>query len=100
MFFNGNGVFQQVEGGVETQVQPQTEDQKEHEEIREEDDVKPAAVDSSSDFLSEQIRAAATDDGHSQSTNRPPPKTHSGISLESVQSITHSEYFQINIRVV
>ncbi|KAG7326342.1 hypothetical protein KOW79_009743 [Hemibagrus wyckioides] len=87
---------EQVEGGEATQIQHQTEEQ---EEITEEDEeVKPVASDSASDTLSEQIRAAATDDGHSQSTSQqtgssmehnPPPKTHSGNSLESVQSITH-----------
>lgn len=62
--------------------------------------MKPGASDSTSESLSERIRAAGTDDGHSQSTNQqmdssadhnPPPKTHSGVSLES---ITHGEYFQ------
>ncbi|XP_047669774.1 KICSTOR complex protein SZT2 isoform X6 [Tachysurus fulvidraco] len=89
---------EQVEGGSEV-IQHQTEEQKEQAEITEEDeDIKPGASDLASDTLSEQIRAAATDDSHSQSTNqqtgssaehKPPQKTHSGNSLESVQSITH-----------
>lgn len=85
-------------------MQHQTEEQKEQEEImvEEEEEVKPGASDSAIDSLSERIRAAGTDDGHSQSTSQqtassadhnPPPKNHSGISLESVQSITHGEYF-------
>ncbi|XP_060775676.1 KICSTOR complex protein SZT2 isoform X2 [Neoarius graeffei] len=90
---------EQVEGGEETRMQQQTKEQKEQEEIteeEEEEEVKPGAPDSTSD--SERIRAAGTDDGHSQSTSQqtassadhnPPPKNHSGISLESVQSITH-----------
>ncbi|XP_060723793.1 KICSTOR complex protein SZT2 isoform X5 [Tachysurus vachellii] len=89
---------EQVEGGGEV-IQHQTEEQKEQAEITEEDeDIKPRASNSASETLSEQIRAAAIDDGHSQSTNqqtgssvehKPPPKTHSGNSLESVQSVTH-----------
>lgn len=100
MFCNDNAGIQQVGGGGEV-IQHQTEEQKEQAEIMEEDeDIKPGASDSASDTLSEQIRAAATDDGHSQSTNpqtgssvehKPPQKTHSGNSLESVQSITHGE---------
>lgn len=94
---------------METQVQEQTEEQKEHGEITEEEEdeeVKPGALDSTSDFLSEQIRAAGTDNGHSQITiqqigssadHKPPPKTNSGVSLESVQSLTHGEHFQKNI---
>ncbi|XP_047669771.1 KICSTOR complex protein SZT2 isoform X4 [Tachysurus fulvidraco] len=91
-------VESEVEGGSEV-IQHQTEEQKEQAEITEEDeDIKPGASDLASDTLSEQIRAAATDDSHSQSTNqqtgssaehKPPQKTHSGNSLESVQSITH-----------
>ncbi|XP_034169219.2 KICSTOR complex protein SZT2 isoform X4 [Pangasianodon hypophthalmus] len=90
---------EQVEGGEETETQHQTEEQKEQEEImEEEEEVKPGASGSTSDSLSEQIRAAGTDEGHSQSTSQqtgssadhnPPTETHSGISLESVQSITH-----------
>lgn len=101
MLCTDDAIFHQVEGGEATQIQHQTEEQG---EITEEDEeVKPVASDSASDTLSEQIRAAATDDGHSQSTSQqtgssmehnPPPKTHSGNSLESVQSITHGKYFQ------
>lgn len=98
-----SAVIQQVEGGSETQMQHQTDEQKEQAEITEEEEVKPGASDSTSDSLSERIRATCTDDGHSQSTSQqmgsnadynPPPETHTGISLESMQSITHGECFQ------
>lgn len=80
-------------------MQHQAEEQKEQDEITiKEEEMKPGASDSTSDSLSERIRTAGIDDSHSQSTNHqmgsgadhnPPPKTHSVISLESVQSITH-----------
>lgn len=94
----------QVEGGEVTQLQHQTEEQKEREEITQEDDeVKPGVSGLTSDSLSERLKTAGTDDSHSQGTSqqtgsnaehKPPPKTHSGNSLESVQSITHGEYFE------
>ncbi|XP_046713542.1 KICSTOR complex protein SZT2 isoform X6 [Silurus meridionalis] len=78
---------EQVEEGEESQIQHETEEQKEHEEITEEEEEEEVKL------------GAGTDDCHSQSTGQQmgsnadhnlSPKTHSGISLESVQSITHS----------
>lgn len=80
-------------------MQHQTGEQKELEEnTAGEEEVKPGASDSTSESFSERIRATGSDDSHSQSTSQQtggsadhnlPPKTHSVISLDSVQSITH-----------